>query len=146
MKQSGMFWHVHHDKLLEYCYSYDERVAFIKRHKDSSEINTRLRLFQPVIGDLPRQILEADKAWTEACKAYTEAREAYAEARKACDETYKACDEAWKACDEAWKARDEARKACDEAREACADEINQLHTKECPDCPWDGREIVFNKE
>jgi hypothetical protein len=134
MKQSGMFWHVHHDQLLEYCYSYDERVAFIKKYKHPSEVNTRLRLFQPVVGDLPSTI-------AEACKAYDEVRKAFAEACKAYDEAFA---EAWKACDEA--AFDEAWEARDEAYKTCEEEINQLHTQECPDCPWDGREIVFNKE
>jgi hypothetical protein len=76
-----MFWHVHHDQLFEYCYSYDLRVAFIKRCKDSSEVNTRLRLLKPVVGDLPCQILEAYKACVEADKAR--------------DEAYKACVEAY---------------------------------------------------
>jgi hypothetical protein len=44
------------------------------------------------------------------------------------------------------EAYGEARKAFDEACKAYAEEINQLHAKECPDCPWDGKEIVFNKE
>jgi hypothetical protein len=132
-----MFWHVHHDQLFEYCYSYDGRVAFIKRKKHPSEVNTRLRLLKPVVGDLPYQILEARKAYEEACTASEEACTAYQEAWKAYQEASKACDEACMACDEARKAQDAARNACEE-------EINQLHAKECPDCPWDGREIVFD--
>jgi len=24
-------------------------------------------------------------------------------------------------------------------------ELEVLHAKECPDCPWDGKKIIFNK-
>lgn len=61
MKNTGIFWHVHHDVLLEYCYSYKERVDFIKRCKPKSERKTRLRLFKPV-KNVPKWVEKANKA------------------------------------------------------------------------------------
>ena len=84
--EAGMYWHVHHDTLLEYCYDYNERRTFIERNKPANEQKLRLRLFAPVSGELP-------KAYHEAWKAHAEARKAYAEAWKAFDEVLKACDD-----------------------------------------------------
>jgi hypothetical protein len=69
-RKSGLYWHVHHDKLLEWCWDYDERVAFIKHNKSSREIEPRLRLMQPVQGELPEAVAEARKAYDEVGKAY----------------------------------------------------------------------------
>ncbi len=60
-KNRGVCWHVHHDTLMEYCHSYKGRVAFIKKHKPKDEIPTRLHLFQPVKGKLPKKITR--EAW-----------------------------------------------------------------------------------
>jgi len=40
MKQSGFFWHVHHDVLMEWCYDYEERVDYIENYKSASERET----------------------------------------------------------------------------------------------------------
>jgi len=53
MKEEGIFWHVHHDQLLEYCYSCGKRQAFIVLNKLENEIETRIALLQPVRGKLP---------------------------------------------------------------------------------------------
>ena len=58
--KSGFYWHVHHDKLIEYCYDYDERVDYIKKEKPRNEIETRLRLFKPVkhLERLPKEFVK----------------------------------------------------------------------------------------
>ncbi len=94
-ERSCFYWHVHHDCLVEFCYNYNERQKHILKFKPESERELRLRLFQPVRGELPVQFVEA-------------------------------------------------RRDYDEAYRACAEEILALHTKECPDCPWDG-ETIFPK-
>ena len=46
--------------------------------------------------------------------------------------------------DDLLKAREayfKAREAYDKAREAYAPQIEALHAKECPNCPWDGMTI-----
>jgi len=109
MKQ-GLYWHVHHDILLEWCWGWDERVEVIKTTKPESEISIRLKLFQPVKGKLPKEVTSA----RDACDS---ARDAYDSARNAYDKTLKKHTKA----------------------------IEALHKKECPDCPWDGKKIVFSK-
>ena len=64
--KQGFYWHVHHDMLLEYCYNYEERATFIKNNKPQNEIEIRLRLFKPVKGKLPKDLIEAGRKWYEA--------------------------------------------------------------------------------
>src|SRR3989339_649441 len=71
--QKGFFWHVHHEVLIEWCYNYNERASFIRTDKRESEQETRLRLFKPVKGTLPREVGEALQALDKAWRAYGEA-------------------------------------------------------------------------
>ncbi|KKL79510.1 hypothetical protein LCGC14_2014070 [marine sediment metagenome] len=136
MIKKGMFWHVHHDTLLEYCYDYDERVRFIKKNKPKSEQELRLRLFQPVKGKFPRAVT---KAWAACDKA----RAAYDKARAAYDKARAAYDKAWTAYNKARTACAKARTAYNKAAKNNIVAIEKLHRKECPDCPWDG-ETIFS--
>ena len=90
MKQTGMFWHVHHDVLVEYCHSYDERKEFILKNKPESERDLRLKLMQPVKGELPVELVEAWKKYDEAREKFDEAWKKYDEARKKFDEEIEA--------------------------------------------------------
>ena len=60
-KTKGLFWHVHHDVLLEYCYNLNKRVRWIETHKHKGTHKIRLRLMQPVRGRVPRQVRQAGK-------------------------------------------------------------------------------------
>lgn len=125
MKQKGMFWHVYHNKLLEYCYSYDERVNYIKEHKPANERKTRLRLLKPVKGKLPKAVIEA----------YTACDKAYA--------VYNACYKALTTRYKTYITWSKARATLCKAIQDNMSEIEALHKVECPDCPWDGEKIVF---
>ena len=49
MAKSGVAFHCHHDRLVEFVTNYDERVAYIKQEKPPAERPLRLRhrlLFQ----------------------------------------------------------------------------------------------------
>ena len=72
-KQKGFFWHVHHMKLLEWCYSYKERAEHIRTNKPENEQATRFRLFKAVKGRLPKEVVKAGQAYNEADQAYFEA-------------------------------------------------------------------------
>jgi len=170
-KITGMFWHVHHDKLCEWCYDYQERADFIKNEKPKNEIEIRLNLFKKVKGKLPKEFIEACKKWVEAYKKWVEADKKRAEAYKKRDEADKKWIEAYKKWVEADKKRIEAYKKWVEACkkwveadkkwiEACkkwveADkkwieackcpEIEKLHKKECGCKYWDGKKLVFGK-
>jgi hypothetical protein len=60
MPETGFYWHVHHDVLYEYCYSYSARLRHI-RQKPWNEIKRRLKLFKP-IRNLPPQLRQLIKA------------------------------------------------------------------------------------
>ena len=115
-KTKGMFWHVHHDQLLEYCYGYGERVRCIKENKPKDERELRLRLFQLVKGKLPVAVIKARTAYDKAQTAYIKARTAYIKAQT----------------------------AYDKALQNNVVAIEKLHRKECQSCPWDGK-TIFRK-
>jgi len=158
------YWHCHHNILVEYVYDYQERVNYIKQEKPANEIDTRLRLFKPVKGELPKAYAKACKAYAKvpkACKAYAKVRKAYDKVRKAYDKAYdkvykvreahdkareahdKAYDKAREAHDKAYEAHDKAYEAYNKAYIENMPAILALHAIECPNCSWDGKKIKF---
>jgi len=135
--QTGFFWHVHHRVLLEWCYSYNERASYISEQKREDQKETRLRLFKPVKGKLPQEVVEAWQAIDKAWQAIDKARQALNKARQA-------YYEASQAYYEASQALDEARQALDEALHKNMPAIEALHKEECHDCPWNGKTIFPN--
>ena len=139
--KSGMYWHLHHDVLMEYTHDIDERWDYVVKNKPADEVPTRLRLMRPVVGELPADVDKAyaewDKANAEWCKANAELDKAYAECYKANAEWDKARAEWCKAYAECYKANAEL----DKARAANLPAILALHSIECPGCPWDGETI-----
>jgi len=113
----GFYWHVHHDAIVEWCYDYDERAEYIRRHKPECDREIRLAAMIAVQGKLPDEVVAAWKAYAEVEKAYVEAGKAYVEA--------------WKAYIEAIAAH--------------SAEIAALHEQECPNCPWDGKTLFPEK-
>lgn len=49
-QNKGMFWHVHHNVLYEYCYDARERRRYIRIAKMKQERPLRLRLMKPIRG------------------------------------------------------------------------------------------------
>ena len=146
MIKSGLAFHCHHNKLFEYVYDYNERVAFIKDNKPKKEQELRLRLFQIIPDELipgrdsqeyvayAKPWVASAKAWVASAKARVasdKARVAYAKARVAYAKARVASDKAWVASDKAWVAYDKKYRL----------EIEKLHQELCPDCPWDGHTI-----
>ena len=119
-ESTGFHWHLHHSKLVEWCYGYEERAKYIRTRKPEHERELRLRLFKKVQGTLPDEVVEA---W-----------QAHAKARQANDKALQAYDEAWRACYKTKLADKEAVRNNMPAIEA-------LHKEECTDCPWDGHTI-----
>ena len=139
MKQEGMFWHVHHDELVEYCYNYDKRVEFIKERKPGDEIEARLRLFKPVEGELPEELVRAGEAVGKAEKDVVAADHACGIAEAG---TYEA---AIGALHEANAAHSKAWVVWRQVAQNNISAIKELHAKECPDCIWDDdfQELIF---
>ena len=130
MQETGLFWHLHHKKLIEWCHGYKERETYIRTDKPKYERETRLRLFKPVMGNLPKEVIDAGQAHGDAVQAF--------------DKVYHKAGQS----SETWQARREIVKACRETRQAFNEAVKNnmsaieaLHREECPDCPWDGHTI-----
>ena len=128
---SGYYWHVHHEQLWEWCYDYDERVAYIRAEKPAGEVELRLRLMQPVRA-VPERMQRAYAEWE---RAYAEWERAYAERERAAAEWERAAAE-WERAYAQWKR----------AYAECAPEMEALHALECPDCPWKNGTIFPEKK
>ena len=139
------YWHIHHDRLCEYTYNIKERIAYIKKHKPKKEIPTRLRLMTPVLHPekLPKKFSEVLDAFTKAQKIYIEAHDAfYADYITSTTAIPKdACAKTYAAYIKAFKAYSKVQEACIEAFTTYATQLEELHKKEHPNCPWDGKTI-----
>ena len=113
---TGLTWHLHHDKLVEWCADYKGRSDYIRECKPPSEINTRLKLFK-FVKTPPANVVAA---WGELYKAWED---------RSINPT---------AHSEAWGNYLETLKKAMPA-------LVKLHKVECPNCPWNGT-TIFPKE
>lgn len=122
MKNSGLAFHCNHDILFAFVYNFAGRVKYIKANKPEEQQELRLRLFQLV----PDKLIPGrdSKEWAD----YKKAGVAY--------------EETWTDPNKAWEAYGKTGIAYGEA---WGQEIEALHEKLCPDCPWDGRTIFPDK-
>lgn len=126
----GFYWHVHHDVLMEWCFDAVGRQAYIRAEKPASEVELRLRLMQPVRGQLPEVVVKARAEYEKARAEYDKAEAGYEKAQAGYDKARAGCD----------KARAKYNKAISHHQV----EIEALHAQECPNCPWNGS-IIFPK-
>lgn len=129
-KQEGFFWHVHHEVLFEWCFSYAERVDYIKINKPRFEQATRHRLFQPVKGKLPEEVVKVWQVHVEAWQVLTKAQLARVKA--------------WQVLTKERRDFDKTLQDYFETIRKNMPQIEKLHSEECPNCPWDGHTIFPN--
>jgi hypothetical protein len=141
MKKSGFFWHVHHDVLVEWSDNINERIEYIKNVKPKNEVKTRLKLLQPVKGELPEEVIGAWNAFEKAKNTFNKAKDAYEKVWDTFNKTKDAYEKVWNAYDEAFEARYKTWDAYDEAIVDHLPEIELLHKQECKNCFWDGHTI-----
>ena len=115
---TGFAIHGHHDILVQYCYGYQERVNYIKRHKPQNERKTRLRIFKILPDEALKEISGLKKADAKLRKAYDEGKQAGAERQK---EYAK-----WQKADAEWKKA-----------------YAKFHKKWCNCEFWNGSKLVF---
>ena len=148
-------WHVHHDRLAgPLTEPIANRVDWIISEKPEAEIATRLEWLRPVVGPLPRELVQAradySKAYADCDKACADYDKARADYSKACADYDKACadyDKASTDCDKAYTDYDKASTDCDKASadcvkayadcvKACADYDKAYadYSKACADC------------
>ena len=114
--RTKFYWHIHHDILLEpLTEPLKNRIKFIKENKPKDEIELRLKLLKPVKGKLPDEVIKAGEVSGKVWEAYIKAGKTYIKAWEIYDKTLKKYSK----------------------------EINELHEKECPNCPWNGK-TIFN--
>jgi len=146
-KQMKAYWHIYHDQLLGFSDNIQERIKYIKRYKPKCETDLRLALLKPVQGKLPRIVIKSG--------------ESHEKARVVCEKLWIAGQEAWMTHPEeafaAYMAKEEAynkalavyvktQEAYNKTLKAYQAEIEALHKKECPNCPWDGKTIFPRKK
>ena len=147
MIKSRFAFHVHHDSLVEWCYDYAKRIAFIEANKPAKEQELRLKLFRMIPTDrLPPKLISAREDCDKALEALDKAWEALDKAGEARDKAREDYDKARKALNKAWEALDKARGAYYKILTACMPELIKLHEELCPDCPWDGETIFSEKK
>ena len=141
MTKPTLYWHIHHEILLEETTDIQERIDYIRANKPEKEIPLRLKLMTPVLHPekLPARFRKAREAYYKAWEAYDKAWEAYYKASKA-------YDKAREAYYKAWEAYYKASKAYDKAMEAYYQQIEKLHKEEHPNCPWNGKTIFSEVE
>ncbi len=130
-------WHVHHgdglllERLIE---PYETRQKYIRENKPSQEVETRLRLFQPVRGKVtpPLYWQEADAKWQEADAKWQEADAKRQEA----DAKWQEADAKWQEAYAKWQEAYAKWRASPSWKA-----VEALHATECPGCPWNGETI-----
>ena len=157
-KAPEYYWHVHHEVLCEALTEpIQNRISYIRSTKPKGEVETRLRCMTPVLhperlpvewseayakrreADAKRR--EADAKLSEAYAKRSEADAKWEEADAKWREAYAELEEAgakWREADAKWS---EACAKWSEAYAKCLPQIEALHKKEHPDCPWDGKTI-----
>ena len=123
MQELEFYWHVPHEVLCEALREpIQNRISYIRSSKPKGEVETRLRCMTPVLHPerLPVEWREADAKLMEA---YAKGGEAYAK------------------LEEAYAKRWEADAKLEEAYAKWLSQVEALHKKEHPDCPWDGKTI-----
>lgn len=119
------FWHKHHYKLLEFSTEPRQfRVERILRLKPADEISLRLKLYQPVKGELPLELLKII---------------ASEDSIVASEQDFSRCSvERAMQLDKIWT---DTVKMVAVIILKFKPEIEALHKLECPNCPWDGKTI-----
>jgi len=142
--KTKFYWHIHHDILLEpLTEPLKNRIEYIKNNKSKNKIELRLKLLKPVKGKLPDEVIKAGEAYYKAQETSGKVWEAYYKTWEASVKSWEASVKAWEVYAKAWETRDEARRAYDKILKKYSKEINELHEKECPNCPWNGK-TIFN--
>jgi len=133
----------HHDIHWEFCWDFDERVAYIKAHKPVEEQALRLKLFGIVpLDKIPGKDSAEWQAARLARQVYDQTWQAYKQAGQVWEQARQAYDVAW----QAWQARQAYDVAWQAYLEKFHDELELLHKELYPDCPWDGETIFTRKD
>jgi len=117
-------WHMCHDSLVELLTApIAGRIDWIIHYKDAHEIPVRLKSLRAVLSKLPDRYVQA---CVELAKANGESSKAYAKWLKTRVE--------WHSASALFRL----------TYAECQAELEAIHARECPGCPWDGSTLVFD--
>lgn len=136
------YWHIHHDKLVEGTTDIKKRINYVKKYKPADERNLRIKLMTKVEhpDKLPDKWKKADKRVDEVAKKLDEAAkklEKINKKRKFRDrlelkEIVKVSVlREWADVNNEFYNMNKKYKI----------QLEALHKKEHPNCPWDGQSI-----
>ena len=142
--KTKFYWHIHHDILLEpLTEPLKNRIKFIKNNKSKNEIELRLKLLKPVKGKLPDEVVKAWEIYYKVWETSGKVWEAYYKPREAYYKPWEAYYKPWEAYYKTWEVYYKAWEDYDKTLKKYSKEINELHEKECSNCPWNGK-TIFN--
>ena len=150
MKAPQMYWHIHHDTLVEFAEeSIEGRIAYIKDRKPANEIETRLRLMRPVQHELSGPVfgefLEAAISLQDSWAAVEKAQAGYHTILERIRGLYwqGPLDKAVKLLDLACTRYQGNKLALryGNPHDSPRREFEALHRLECPGCSWNGSTI-----
>jgi len=168
-KQIGLFWHPYDEILVGFCHSYQLRIGDILGNPKMEENELRLRLLRPIGDSLPKEMVDIEsmlvKTWQDMDKKWQDFIEVF---KKYCkvNRDYQVVLvnfegdnyddelarnnylEAKEIQAQAAQAYIEARKEYDKVfgnymalSSKYKKVIDDIHNKECPNCPWNGNTI-----
>ena len=149
------YWHIHHEVIAEPTDDIEERKEYVRKYKHANEVETRLRLMTPV-----KAQDTVGKAWKEYNAIWGKARKEYEAIEGKAFEEYEAivdgkAYEEYEATDvKAYgeyaeitgNAYSEYESIRDKAWDDYIAKLEDLHKKEHPDCPWNGKTIFPEEE
>ena len=139
IKKLRFYWHIHHKTLCELLTEpIRNRIKYIKENKPAKEIALRLKLLKPVRSKLPARFIKASQECNKVYQRREKACQICDKACQRCDKAYQRCEKASQECKKAYQGREKAYREC-------LSQLEVLHKKECPNCPWNGKSI-FPKE
>ena len=135
---AGMACGVHHDQLIEYCYSFRERLAYTDWEKPEHERASRRRHLCLI---LPEDVPEIPlKTWSESERLRAESERLWAQSVRLGPES-----ERLKAgATSLWAKSDYLRLEADRLLEPYRAPIERAWRGFVPECRWDSTQIVFD--
>ena len=128
-----LYWHIHHDQLLEMATEpIARRRRFIRVVKLSGEVKTRLRCLKPVKGTLPSEVVGAFRFHANIM----EYRDKIWKLHLSMGINHRRPVSCW-LCARLCELCDEVDENLRETLQKHESEINRLHDEECC-CDWDG--------
>ena len=134
-QNSGLAHCIKSNRHWDYCGNYQEMVEYIKINESEIKKELHLKLFKLI----PNKLVPGReyKEW----KAYKKAGETLNKALQSCIMAREAYDKAKVACKKRGESLVNLLRAWDAYYSKYANELQILHDKMFPDCPWDGESI-----